>query len=319
MGPFTPEPVEQRRDPGPVGRGQPLGVGRELLEEDVGIAHASELAPDPAQLVPRPVDPRRVEDGPEGAQVGTEPSGRDPCLVDTLRIVSDAREVVVGHQAVYPRRDGVLRERDDVGVAGEGARPRRVGRSAGRVAERVRDLARPRRPDGARTFETPDHGPQRGALAGRAQLDLQLTEGDGARAGCGRGHGVVGDLDPHGAVGVGEAEAATVRRHRRHRVERRDPRPGEHEVGGAGGRSSGGPGEGVLVPDETVVVDRDRGLDRPAVVGSEAHAHAGAARGAGRGCRSRWRVARRRPPSSHPGRRRSSGRRAGARPRRPCT
>ena len=82
--------------------GQRRTLAAELLEQHVRVAHRTESCPHAARLLPDPADPAPVEDRPERSQVGSQPPGRYPRLVDVLAVSAEADARILFNNGGHP-------------------------------------------------------------------------------------------------------------------------------------------------------------------------------------------------------------------------
>ena len=141
------------------------------LHQHLGVAHLAQQPGVPAGLVPQSLYPVGVEQRPERAQVGPEPAGADPGLVDVLRIVAEADAGIVSHDAGQGVACGRLHDLPHSGVGADG-RDRPGERLEGAGAERPHDLGSLVGGAGTGVAEAFDH--RRQQPVGRIVLDLDL-------------------------------------------------------------------------------------------------------------------------------------------------
>src|SRR5438445_12196001 len=70
--------------------GQPFGTLTQALEQHLAVPHRAECEPKPAGLGAEGIDPFRVEQRGEGAQVRAQLAGGDASLVNRLRVAAGA-------------------------------------------------------------------------------------------------------------------------------------------------------------------------------------------------------------------------------------
>src|SRR5204863_254155 len=93
-------------DGGRVLLGEGEGLVLEPLHQHLDVAHLAQQPGEPAGLLAQAGHPFGVEQGAERAQVGAQPAGADPGLVDVLGVVAqaDAGVVPAGPAKVISRR-----------------------------------------------------------------------------------------------------------------------------------------------------------------------------------------------------------------------
>ena len=117
-----------------------LNLRCEVLDQDVEVPHRAECPAQPLQLLPHGLDPLGVEQLAAGPQERPQPPGRDPHLVQLLRVGAEPRPWIVGEHALDLLPDAGAQRRGARGVVGRAdqARPGSRGRVPGRPSGGVR-------------------------------------------------------------------------------------------------------------------------------------------------------------------------------------
>ena len=88
--------------------GQPLGTLTQALEQHLAVPHRAESEAQPAELGAEGIDPFRVEQRGEGAQVRAQLAGGDASLVNRLRVAAGADQGVVAKERGHRVGEHVL-------------------------------------------------------------------------------------------------------------------------------------------------------------------------------------------------------------------
>jgi hypothetical protein len=112
-----------------------FGLAFERVEQHVGIAHATQLGPEPLELLAEGFAPLVIEHRAQGAQIAAESPGRHPRLVNGLGILAQPDDRIEGQQLLRRTHERGAHDGLDGRLTPERGRVRKVRRGGRGRAE----------------------------------------------------------------------------------------------------------------------------------------------------------------------------------------